>query len=82
MRFLASPRFWFIGIGSVSTVLLREDFSLLPWNQIVGQILSIWMSGAAGIGLWDRTVDKLSAPKVVLASEAIPAEENEVSERE
>lgn len=58
--FWKSPRFWFIGAGAVSSILIRPDFADLPWNQIVGQIIAVWATGAWGTGQWDRTVDKLS----------------------
>lgn len=58
--FLGSPRFWFVGIGSVATLLVKPDFADLPWNQIVGQTLQLWMAGAAAIGLIDRTVDSFT----------------------
>lgn len=59
--FWKSPRFWFIGICSFSTVLMRPDFASLPWNVILGQFLAIWMAGAASVGLVDRVTDKFSA---------------------
>ncbi len=52
--FLKSPQFWMIGVASCSTVLLREDFATLPWNQVVGQILSLWGAGSASFGLMNK----------------------------
>ncbi len=52
--FLKSPQFWMIGVASVASVLVRDDFQSLPWNMIVGQILTLWGGGASTFGLVNK----------------------------
>lgn len=58
--FLKSPQFWMILMASCSSVLLRDDFQTMPWNQIVGQILTLAGSGAASFGLLNKVSKNLS----------------------
>lgn len=58
--FIKSPQFWMIGAASCASVLVRDDFQLLPWNQIVGQIITLWGSGAASFGLFNKVSKNLS----------------------
>lgn len=52
--FLKSPQFWMIGASSCASVLLRDDFQTMPWNQIVGQIVTLWGGGAGTFGLFNK----------------------------
>lgn len=59
--FLRSPQFWMIGIAAIASILIRDDFQALPWNQLVGQTLTIWGSGAAGFGLLNKVSKNVSS---------------------
>ena len=59
--FLKSPQFWMIGIASCASILIRDDFQIMPWNQIVGQILTLWGGGASSFGLLNKVSKNLSA---------------------
>jgi len=59
--FVKSPQFWMIGIASCASILIRDDFQTLPWNQIVGQILTLWGGGASSFGLLNKVSKNLSA---------------------
>ena len=58
--FLRSPQFWMIGASALASVLVRDDFATLPWNQIVGQIITLWGGGAASFGLLNKVSKNLS----------------------
>lgn len=58
--FLKSPQFWMIVMGSCASVLVRDDFQLMPWNQIVGQILTLIGGGAASFGLLNKVSKNLA----------------------
>lgn len=58
--FLRSPQFWMIGVAAIASILIRADFQTLPWNQIVGQTLTIWGSGAASFGLLNKVSRNVS----------------------
>lgn len=61
LSFLRSPQFWMIGVAAIASILMAPDFQTMPWNQIVGQILTIWGSGSAGYGLINKTAKIVSA---------------------
>lgn len=58
--FLKSPQFWMIVLASFASVLVRDDFQTMPWNQIVGQILTLVGSGSASFGLLNKVSKNLS----------------------
>lgn len=58
--FLRSPQFWMIGASALASVLVRDDFATLPWNQIVGQIIVLWGGGGASFGLLNKVSKNLS----------------------
>jgi hypothetical protein len=58
--FLKSPQFGMIVVASFASVLVRDDFQTMPWNQIVGQILTLIGSGAAGFGLLNKMSKNVS----------------------
>lgn len=60
LSFLKSPQFWMIGISSCASVLVRDDFQLMPWNQIVGQIFTLWLGAGASFGLLNKVSKNLS----------------------
>lgn len=61
--FLQSPQFWMLAVGSCASVLVRDDFQTMPWNQIVGQILTLLGAGSASFGLLNKVSKNLSKVK-------------------
>lgn len=61
--FLQSPQFWMLVVGSCASVLVRDDFQTMPWNQIVGQILTLLGAGSASFGLLNKVSKNLSKGK-------------------
>lgn len=62
MKVLRNPQFWMAFAGSCFSLLLREDFASLPWNIIVGQVGTLWMSAAFSFGLLDKVSKNASTP--------------------
>lgn len=63
MKVLRNPQFWMAFAGSCFSLLLREDFASLPWNQIVGQVGTLWMTAAFSFGLLDKVSKNVASVK-------------------
>lgn len=60
---LRSERFWIAGLASVGTVLLRPDFADMPWNEIIGQIITAWGTFFVTVSTYDKRTREVAKNK-------------------